>query len=65
MIPTTQLYVFEVQDDLDRAVSALTMFNADLYDVLSTADLALHIWFADLETVCIPWCAIVFPEPTE
>ena len=65
MNETTQLYTFETQEDLDHAVSSLSAFNPALYDIKSVSELSLHVWFADVETVMVPFCEIVFPAPPE
>ncbi len=63
MNETFQLYTFETQEDLDYAVSALSAFDPALYDIVSVTELSLHVWFADVETVMIPFCEVVFPAP--
>lgn len=75
MNETNQKYVFDTQSKLDDALSHLAVFEQGLYRIIEAGHFAdlitseiffvADIWFADLETVCIPWCAIVFPEPTE
>lgn len=65
MIPTQQLYPFASQQELDVALLALSNFASEQYAVLSTDDLTLHVWFADVDTVLIPFCNSAFSQPSE
>ena len=63
MIETTQFYIFEDQDTLDGAIAALSGFDPVLYDIRGVDGLGLQVWFADVETVMVPFCLQVFPDP--
>jgi hypothetical protein len=62
VIETTQFYSFEDREKLDKALAALAQFDPTLYDIRGVEGQNLHVWFADVETVMVPFCATVFPQ---
>lgn len=72
MNPTTQSYSFDTQEDLVRAVGALSDLDTSTYDLLSSGEkisdldggvsYELNVLFVDLATVCVPFCETIFPS---
>ncbi len=68
MRPTTQLIIFDTQEDKDSSVALLSTLDSGSYDVLSQDDLELMVSFTDIDTVMLPYLNTIqdyLPKPVD